>query len=403
MTEAARAHALSDVRVVDLSGRVAGQFCTKMLAHCGAEVIKVEPPAGDALRRRGPFPDDQPDPDASGLFLHLNAGKKSVTLDVTTPTGRRLLKRLLAQADVLVESHQPGELSQLGLGYDDLQDEFPDLVYTSITPFGQTGPYRDYKGDSIAAQALCSYAYTTGDPEREPLATAGDLAEYFAGAHGAVAVTAAIEYRSEHGGGQQIDLSILESIAMADDYNYACYAATGAIRRRYYSRLLMSYPNDIYRCKDGYITFAPGATGFPMNVALLLDRPELADHPLFVDANERQIRWREFDAIVQPWLLEHTVEEVLLKAQSLRMLFAPVPSPPDLLSNVHLEARGFFGEVEQPGVGRFAMVGPPFEMSATPLVRAPAPGLGEHNAEQLVQRLTLEGEELLRLRSLGIA
>ena len=236
--------ALAGIRVIELAQGVAGPYCGKLLADAGAEVIKVEPPeAGDSSRNLGPFPDDIPDREKSGLYLHLNTNKKSVSLDAGTASGRTILKRLLAKADILIESFPPGHMAGLGLGYDDLKDELPDLIYCSITPFGQTGPYRDYKANSIALMALCGLMYVSGDPDREPLATGGYPADYFAALNAWVAVLAALAFREREGGGQYIDVSMLESLGCADEYNTGMYSFMGAIRRRYYSRHLFSYPD----------------------------------------------------------------------------------------------------------------------------------------------------------------
>src|SRR4030042_5130333 len=171
-------------------------YCGKRLASAGAEVIKVEPPeTADSSRNLGPFPGDIPDHEKSGLYLHLNTNKKSVSLDIGTASGRIILKRLLAQADVLIESDPPGHLAGLGLGYDDLKEELPDVIYCSITPFGQTGPYRDYRANSIALMALCGLMYVSGDPDREPLATGGYPADYFAAPPASVALLAAVGFR----------------------------------------------------------------------------------------------------------------------------------------------------------------------------------------------------------------
>src|SRR5688572_9563643 len=132
--------ALDGIRIVDLSQGIAGPYCTKLLTDLGADVVKVEPPTGDVTRRLGPFPGDIPDPDKSGLFIHLNGNKKSITLDVASESGKTVLRKLLAKADVLVESETPGRMAELGLAYDDLKSDFPNLIYTSVTPFGQTGP-----------------------------------------------------------------------------------------------------------------------------------------------------------------------------------------------------------------------------------------------------------------------
>ena len=146
--------ALEGLRVVDLSQGIAGPYCAKLLADCGAEVIKVEPPEGDHARRLGPFPEDVPHHDRGGLFIHLNGNKKSVTLDAGSESGRVVLRKLLARSDVLVESEAPGRMVSLGLGHDDLKEAFPELVYCSVTPFGQTGPYSGFRGNSLACMAL---------------------------------------------------------------------------------------------------------------------------------------------------------------------------------------------------------------------------------------------------------
>src|SRR3990172_1169149 len=268
--------ALSDLLVVDLSQGIAGPYCTKLLADYGAEVIKVEPPGtGDLSRRLGPFPSDVPHPEKSGLFLHLNTGKKSVTLDVSTASGTVILKKLLARADVLVESSQPGRMAEWGLGYEQLKDDFPKLVYASVTPFGQTGPYRDYQGNSITAMAMSGLMYVF----------------------------------------------------------------LGAIRRRFYSRHVFTYPADIMPCRDGYVVVVPGAFGFPSPMtpdsaspmALMVGDLELDKDILFNSFFERSVRWRDFNALLEPWLLEHDTREIVELAQALRMAFAHVPTVGDLL------------------------------------------------------------------------
>ena len=256
--------ALAGIRAIELAQGVAGPYCGKLLADAGAEVIKVEPPeAGDHSRNLGPFPDDIPDREKSGLYLHLNTNKKSVSLDVGTASGRTILKRLLAKADILIESFPPGHMAGLGLGYDDLKEELPNLIYCSVTPFGQTGPYRDYQANNVALMALCGLMYVSGDPDREPLATGGYPADYFAALDAWVAILAALAFREREGGGQHIDVSMLESLGCADEYNTGMYSFMGAIRRRYYSRHLFSYPMDIYSCRDGQVVVVPGANGFP--------------------------------------------------------------------------------------------------------------------------------------------
>ncbi len=395
--------ALDGLRVVELSQGIAGSYCGKLLADSGADVIKVEPPQGDYARSLGPFPDDVPHPDRGGLFIHLNGNKKSVTLDVGTESGRVVLRKLLANADVLIESDPPGHLASLGLGYDDLKQQLPDLIYCSVTPFGQTGPYSGFRGNSLTAMALSGLMYVTGDPDKEPLCTGGEPAEYFAGLAAWIGVLAALERRAPSGGGQHIDVSMLEALGAADEYQTSLYSLMGAIRKRFYSRHLVPvYPMEIFACRDGHIAVVGGATGFPLGVAILLERPELENNPLFQNAWLRMLQWQEFEKILRPYLMDHDWEDLLARAQELRVPFAPVLGPKMLLENEHLKQRGFFQEVEQPGIGPTKVAGAPFKMSATPLREAgPAPALGEHTHDTLLD-LGYEADDARVLRERGV-
>jgi crotonobetainyl-CoA:carnitine CoA-transferase CaiB-like acyl-CoA transferase len=381
--------ALSDLHVVELAQGIAGPYCGKLFADLGAEVIKVEPPEGDYARRLGPFPNDEPDPERAGLFLHLNTGKQSLTLDASVTSGQVILKKLLGRADVLIESDGPAVMSERNLSFDDLREAYPKLVYTSITPFGCTGPYKDYRGNSLTAMALSSIMYGTGEPDREPLTTGGTPADYIAGIHAWIGALAAIAARENHGAGQHVDVSTAEAVACADEYNAAMYAMQGAIRRRFYSRHIFGYPMDIMACRDGHIVLIPGAGGFPQRgltadagaspMALLMGDPDLDQQELFKSGQARMVRWQEVDELLQPWLDEHDAKEIVELAQALRMPFALVPSVKDLLEDEHLTARKFFPRVTHPVAGELPHAGAPFRMSETPPAIGPAPTLGQHN------------------------
>ena len=394
--------ALEGLRVLDLSQGIAGPYCAKLLADLGAEVIKVEPPGGDYARRLGPFAGDVPHPDRAGLFAQLNGGKKSLTLDIETESGRVVLRKLLARTDILIESGAPGRLASLGLGYDDVKAACPDVIYCSVTPFGQTGPYRDFKGNSLACMALSGLMYITGDPDKEPLCTGGEPAEYFGALHAWVAVLAALEHRPAHGGGQHIDVSILEALGCADEYNTAMYSYLGAVRKRYYSRHhIPTYPSEIFPCRDGHIVVIGGATGFPLMMAVLIERPELESDPLFTNLWLRTFQWQKFEAILRPYLMGHDWEELLARAQELRVPFAAVLDPKTLLENEHLREREFFVDVEQPGLGRVPMGCVLFRMSETPLRCGVSPSLGQHTQEVLLG-LGYAQEDAVILRERGI-
>jgi len=401
--------ALSDLRVVDLSQGVAGPYCTKLLAEYGAEVIKIEPPGGDVSRRLGPFPEDLPHPEKSGLFLHLNTNKKSVTLDVATTSGVVVLKKLLAKVDVLVESYPPGRTDEWGIGYEQLREGCPQLIYASISSFGQTGPYRDYGANSLVAMAMSSIMYNTGEPHREPLATGCEPAGYFAGLQAFAGILAALAYRERNGGGQHVDVSLVESVAAADEYNAAMYAYLGAIRRRFYSRHVFGYPMDILPSQDGYVVVIPGAEGFPRPLldegaspmSLLLEDLELDQNPLFQSMQERYYRWRELDELLLPWLTTHPSRQIVETAQELRMPFALVPTASDLLEDEHLAERDFFVEIEHPGGAKLRHAGAPLRMSETPLHSGPAPTLGQDN-EAVLREVGYNREDLGILRDRGV-
>lgn len=398
--------ALSGVRVVDISQGIAGPYATKLLADSGALVTKVEPPGGDYSRRLGPFPGDIPDPEMSGLYLHLNTSKRSMTLDVSASAGQAVLKKLLASADVFVCGERASTLKAWGLSYDALKTEFPELIVAQVSPFGATGPYAEYDGNSLTAMAMSTIMYNTGNPDREPLTTGGEPGEYLAGIHLWIGILAAIANRERNGGGDHVDVSMADAAAAADEYNAAMYGFQGAIRRRYYSRHIFGYPNDIVECADGHVVMIPGAGGFPTPVtldtlspmALLFEDPELNKHELFIHAGERMIRWQEFDELVRPYMAAHTKMEIVLTAQALRMPFAYVPAAADLLEDEHLAERGFF---ERPA-GDLAIPGPPFKMSETPLVASAAPALGSANEDVLVKELGYDKGALALLSDRGV-
>lgn len=402
--------AMSDVRVVDISQGIAGPYATKLLADAGAGVLKVEPPQGDYTRRLGPFPGDRPDPEASGLYLHLNTSKRSMTLDVSVPSGQVVLKKLLAKADVFVCGERTSTLRAWGLTYDDLKSGFPDLVVAQVSPFGATGPYADYDGNSLTAMAMSTIMYNTGEPDREPLVTGGEPGEYIAGVQLWIGILAALHNRARNGGGDHVDVSMAEAAAAADEYNAAMYGFQGAIRRRYYSRHIFGYPNDIMACADGHVVVIPGAGGFPSPLqpdtvspmALLFENPDLDKDPLFQQMGERMVRWRDFEALVAPYLSTHSAMEIVMTAQALRLPFAYVPTAADLLADEHLAGRGFFAHVAVPGDGEATVPGAPFKMSETPLRIEPAPRRGEANADVLLDELGYEKPDLTVLSDQGV-
>ena len=241
MTEPLDTAPLGDVRVLDLSEGIAGPFCTKLLAALGADVISVEAPGrGDRARSYAPFPDDDPHPELSGLFLYLNTGKRSVTLDLEQASGRALCKRLAGWADVVIEDFAPGRLDAWGLGYEALDatraatigEARPGVIVVSVADFGQSGPYRDWQATDLTALALGGSLYIAGDEDREPLKIGGRPAQFFAGLSAFSGALIALHHRDATSEGQHVDVSMHEGIATAQEYPGAAWAYKREIRPR---------------------------------------------------------------------------------------------------------------------------------------------------------------------------
>jgi crotonobetainyl-CoA:carnitine CoA-transferase CaiB-like acyl-CoA transferase len=399
--------ALSDLRVLDLTHLIAGPYATKVLADLGADVLKIERPgAGDPARRLGPYPRDEPHPERSGLFLHLNTNKRGITLNLKSDFGRDVVRELVRDADILVESFRPGVMERLGLDYPTLAAINPRLVYTSISNFGQTGPYRDWKGSELVLYAMGGSMHSTGLPDREPLKLAGTVGQYAAG-NLAAAVTLIAFYGVRHDGiGQRLDVSIFETHAGSVDrrlQNLLSHIYTERISTRE-ENVLISYPSGTYPCKDGFLDLNAGGTMFP-RVCEMIGRPDLLDDPRFstMEARTEPASKDAFEEIFRPWLMAHTKRECMAAGQAARVLCGAVFTLDDLVEDSHFRERGYFVEVDHPEAGTLRYPGASFKLSETPwAIRRLAPRLGEHNLDVYGGRLGYGRAELVRLRAEGL-
>jgi crotonobetainyl-CoA:carnitine CoA-transferase CaiB-like acyl-CoA transferase len=261
--------ALADITVLDFTHGVAGPYCTKLLADYGAEVIKIERPGiGDRARQIGPFPKDVPHREKSGTFLHLNTNKRSVTLDLNEDSGREIALKLAQKSDIVVESFRPGVMARFGLDYQSLSSENPALVVTSISNFGQTGPYRDWRASELIFYGMGGELSTTGVNYREPVKMGANVGLYQAGTVAAYATLSASFAARETGTGEHIDLSIMETQAGSIDRRMSmllAYQYTGEISVRAAQGVdgLGGYPSGVYPCADGYFQITGGARYFP--------------------------------------------------------------------------------------------------------------------------------------------
>ena len=402
--------ALSDIRILDFTHYIAGPYCTKLLADYGAEVVKVERPGmGDGARRIGPFPNDTPHPEKSGAFLHLNTNKRSMTLDLKTDEGRRIALDLAARADVVIESFRPGTMDGFGLGYDALAEANPALVMTSISNFGQTGPYRDWHGSEIIFYGMGGELYSTGVSEKEPLKLGGTVGLYQAGTIAAYATLGAIFAARDSGVGQHVDVSIMETQAGSIDRRMSmllAYQYNGEISERAPLGSATGsggYPSGVYPCADGFFQFTGGNNYFP-RVLDMLDYPEelSGDEWLTPEAQADEDMHGLFDAVFYPWLMERTKAEIWERAQKSRVLSGPLNTMEDLHHDPIFHQRGAFAETEHAEAGTLRYPGRPFIMGATPwAIRRPAPLLGQHTDEILAE-LGLSESEVGSLRDGGI-
>ncbi len=395
--------ALHGIRVLDLSEDVSGPYCAKMLAAFGAEVIKIEKPgSGDSARSVGPFPGDIPHPEKSGLFLYLNTAKKSVTLNLESDTGREIFLNLVRASDILVENYQPRVMPGLGLDFASLTRHNPRLVMTSITGFGQSGPYRDYRMKSIVGYALGGHQYINGEPDREPLQGSGPQPEYQGGLHGFFGTLAALYSREDTDQGQWVDVSIMECMAGFHQFTIIRYTYGGNIKTRSGNRYESNHPITIYPCKDGHVALSASSPQQQELLYSLVGMPELLADPRFATPLDRLANADELDALLMPWFQERTRDELFNTCSQWRVPCAPVTSPGELLNDPHFQVREFWVEVDHPRAGRLTYPGAPFRMSETPWQTGRAPLLGEHNEEVYGQLLGYDNDDLVRLREGGV-
>ena len=377
--------ALADLRVLDFTHYVAGPYTTKLLADYGAEVLKVERPgSGDGARRIGPFPGNIPHPEKSGTFLHLNTNKRSITLNLKSSEAQDIVKRLVAEVNVVVESFRPGQMAAFGLNYETLRSINPRIVMTSISNFGQTGPYRDFRASDLIIYGMGGEMYSTGLEDREPLKLGEDVVLYQAGAVAATATMGAVFADSS----QHVDVSLMETQIGSIDRRMSmllAYQYNGEISMRSATATAGGYPNGVFICLDGYVQIAGGRNYFDRVVAmmgapyfLLEERwyePEAQYDPELED---------EFNAYFIPWCLERTKREIWHVAQEAGVLSAPINAASDLVSDDQFHQRGAFSEIDHPVAGRLLYPGRPFGMSESPwCIRRPAPLLGQHTDEVL--------------------
>lgn len=396
--------ALSGVKVLDLGHYVAGPLCAKLLANLGADVVKVERPlVGDGARSVGPFKGDDPHSEKSGLFLALNVSKRGITLNLKSRAGVSILEDLVRDADVLVENFAPRVMRRLGLSYNHLRKINPKLVMTSISNFGQTGPYRGYKASELVDLALSGMLYTVGDYDREPLQVGYHMSQISAGLMASTATLASLYARKHTGRGDRLDVSIMEcGVAMA--FRPAVlYSYTGMILRRKPKHVSGDLCNAAFATKDGHVN--PLVYGYADwdAFAAVLDCPELIDSRFETYAGRTQ-HMAELEPLLRSaFAKEASKFDLYHRGQEAGLNFGPVQTTQDLLDCPQLKERGFWEELKHPIAGKFKYPGTPLRSNGMVWdTTCAAPLLGQHNVEILCGQFGYSKRDLVRLRQEGV-
>ena len=380
---------LAGLRVLELGTFVSAPYCGKLFAGYGAEVIKIEPPAGDISRAHGPFKDEVPNPETSALFLYLNTGKKSVVLDVGSPSGREAFLQLVQSADVLIENYRPADMRALGLSYETLHAVNSRLVMISVTTFGQDGPYADYESNNLVAFAMGGQMFITGTQDGGPLKNGGYQADYQGGLNAFSAGMLAVLAAERDGIGHHVDVSIQQCMAPLLEATIPYYTYMGRWVGQRRGNLMASFIG-IYPCADGHL----GIHIMPRNWKPFTDvigRQDMFDDPRFVTQAIRAQHNDELMAEFYAWAAGETKHDIYKRAGAGRAPIAFVHTMEDLLTSPQLKARGFIQRIDHPVAGEAAYPGPPWWLGPDAWAPGRAPLLGEHNAEILERTATGAG------------
>jgi len=372
---------LSGVRVVDLTRVLSGPFCTALLADLGADVIKVEAPEGDSLRRQGAVRDG-----LSWYFANFNRNKRSIVLDLKTDAGREALTQLIARADVLVENFRPGVLGRMGFDATRLKALRPSLVVCSINGFGADGPYRDRPAFDFIAQAMSGFMSVNGRADDPPLRSGLPISDLVAGLYAALAITAALRRAQASGEGQSVEVSLTNGLISLLAYIATNYFATGVIPPRAGNDHPIAAPYGLFTTRDGHVALAPPDDAFFGRLVDALGEPALKDDPLFRTQASRLANRARINAIVAGKLALQTTDHWVTALNAAGVPCGPVYGVDEVFTDPQVLAQQMTQEVEHPGHGLVRMLGFPMKFAATPChMRRPAPELGEHTAAILAE------------------
>jgi formyl-CoA transferase len=389
--------ALAGLRVLDATQVMAGPFCTMLLGDLGADVVKLEPPAGDTTRTMGGSRGNE-----SPGFWGINRNKRGIVVDLKDARGQRIFRALAARSDVLVENGRPGAMAALGLGYEQLRAECPALVYASISGFGQTGPYAARGGFDLVAQGMSGLMSVTGEPGRAPAKCGVPVTDLTAGLLALHAILAAYVHRLRTGEGQHVDASLLEAGIALAIWESAQFFSGGGVPQPLGSAHRMFAPYQAVRCADGYITLGSASTRTWQLLARALGRADLLERPEYADATgrvkNRERLVEEIEGVTTAMPRAHWL--ALFEKEGVPC--GPILDYQEVFADEHVRAREMVQELDHPVAGRIRVVGPPVKLSETPArVARPSPLYGQHTAEVLGE-LGYAPEEIGALAADGV-
>jgi CoA:oxalate CoA-transferase len=396
---------LSGLNIIECGEGISAAFAAKMMADLGANVIKVEPPRGDLTRSRGPFAKDQFDPEKSGLFLYLNSNKRGITLDLTRPEGLPLFGKLLARADLLVHNVHPRNRMAWGLDSRLLSQKFPNLMVVGISPFGDTGPYKDWKAFSLTVENAGGMAYlapiASQFPDLPPLKSFGQQAEYQAGLHACYAALGAYWGRMNGERPMPVEVSAQECLAAILELNLVHYTYSGREASRLGQRVIG--PWLLAECSDGVIFVACAEEPQWQRMVELMGDPAWAHEELFKDRLARGANADALNLFLKEWISSWKKRDLFHAGQARRVPFATVNTMKDILEDEQLNFRNYFVDIDYPGIGRLRIPGAVARYGVgTGSIRSLAPRLGQHNENIFIEELGLSRDEFESLRKASL-
>ena len=388
---------LGGVKVLEVTSTWAGPMCGVVLADLGADVIKVEIPTGDVARFIIPIPDSE----ISVMNATVNRNKRSLAIDMTTPEGKQVLLDLAAQSDIVLENFKAGVLARHGLGYDDIKAVKPDIIYVSVTGWGQFGPDHEAAGYDPLAQATSGYMTVNGSPEGPATKSATFLADDLGGLHAAIGAIAALRHRDQTGEGQYVDIALLDAMLYQTD-GMPTLGALGVQPARWGNEFGFAVPASVYDCADGPVYAGVLLDAHWKKLAVILGQPELADHEDFATSAGRAANREVCNMLLSTWLAERTRDEAIEVLREAGLAVARVQSFEEVVNDPHVQERDMLQNVTHHDGTTVPIVGPSWKFSRTPVrIRTPAAALGEHN-DQILTELGLTEEQIAGLRKAGI-